>query len=216
VKSSRLPLPSDVRAAAEAALGTVPIREEFAWMSWAGTVWRLGGDTSSVFVKRAAVLSGERDRLAWLAGRWPVPEVLGFFHEAGDDWLLTREIGGVPMHHSSVGWAPDRVAATLGEILRGLHATDPSDCPFGTRKPGHVLIHGDYCLPNVLVSDGKFSGLVDVGVSGLGNPETDLAAGVWTLQYNYGKGFARPFLDAYGWPPMTDQAIEKLRRKYAR
>jgi len=114
VKSSRLPLPSDVRAAAEAALGTVPIREEFAWMSWAGTVWRLGGDTSSVFVKRAADLSRERDRLAWLAGRWPVPEVLGFFHEAGDDWLLTREIGGVPMHHPSVGWAPDRVAATLG------------------------------------------------------------------------------------------------------
>ena len=30
------------------------------------------------------------------------------------------------------------------------------------------------------------------------------------------RGFARAFLDAYAWPPMTDQAIEKLRRKYAR
>ena len=27
---------------------------------------------------------------------------------------------------------------------------------------------------------------------------------------------ARTFLDAYGWPPMTDSAIEKLRRKYGR
>jgi aminoglycoside phosphotransferase len=93
---------------------------------------------------------------------------------------------------------------------------DANDCPFGMKKPGHLLIHGDYCLPNVLVQDGKLSALVDVGRAGLGNPEDDLAAGVWTLQYNYGKGFARPFLDAYGWPPMTDQAIERLRRKYGR
>ena len=30
------------------------------------------------------------------------------------------------------------------------------------------------------------------------------------------RGHARAFLHAYGWPPMSDEAIEKLRRKYAR
>jgi aminoglycoside phosphotransferase len=185
-------------------------------MSWAGTVWRLAVGGRVVFVKRAAHLDGERDRLEWLAGRWPVPEAIGFFHEQGDDWLVTRGLRGVPMYDASVGWKPERVAATLGTILRDLHATEASDCPFGLRKPGHVLVHGDYCLPNVLVEDGKLSGLVDVGQAGLANPETDLAAAVWTLRYNYGPGFARPFLDAYGWPPMSDAAIEKLRRKYAR
>jgi kanamycin kinase len=108
------------------------------------------------------------------------------------------------------------VAERFGEILRGLHATAADDCPFGVRKKGHVLVHGDFCLPNVLMHAGKFSAVVDVGGTGLGSPEVDLAAGVWTLQYNYGKGFARPFLDAYGWPPMSDAAIEKLRRRYAR
>ena len=216
MNSSTLPLPLNVRAAAQAALGGQLFKEEFAWMSWAGTVWRLAGDSSAVFVKRAAELGGERDRLAWLAGRWPVPEVAGFFHEAGDDWMLTREVKGVPMYHASVGWEPPRVAAKLGEILRGLHSTNAADCPFGVKKPGNVLIHGDYCLPNVLVQDGKLGALVDVGRAGLGNPEDDLSAGVWTLQYNYGKGFARPFLDSYGWPPMTDQAIERLRRRYGR
>jgi aminoglycoside phosphotransferase len=205
-----------VRAAAEAALGGGAVKEEFAWMSWAGTVWRLAGDTGSVFVKRAAQLEGERDRLAWLVGRWPVPEIVGFFRASGDEWLVTRALEGVPMFHPSVGWSPGRVAAELGEILRRLHATDAHDCPFGLRKPGHVLVHGDFCLPNVLVHDGKLSGLVDLGGAGLASPETDLAAGVWTLQYNYGKGFATAFLDAYGWPPMTEPAIEKLRRKYAR
>lgn len=177
----------------------------------------LVGDGGAVmFVKRAADLTGERDRLAWLRGRWPVPRVAGFFHEQGDDWLVTHAVAGVPLYEPSVGWTADRVAAKLGEILRGLHATDAHDCPFGTRRAGHVLTHGDYCLPNVLVEDGGLSGLVDVGRTGLGNPEVDLAAGVWTLQYNYGKGFTRRFLDAYGWPPMTDAAIEKLRRRYAR
>jgi aminoglycoside phosphotransferase len=216
MKSSSLPLPSDVRLVVEAALGGAPVVEELAWMSWAGTVWRMTGDGRAVFVKRAADLVPERDRLAWLVGRWPVPEVAGFFHESGDDWLVTREVSGVPMYHPSVGWEPARVARMLGEILRKLHATEAAGCPFGVAKRGHVLIHGDYCLPNVLVRDGELSGLVDVGGSGLGNPEDDLAAGVWTLQYNYGKGLARTFLDAYGWPPMTDQAIEKLRRKYGR
>jgi aminoglycoside phosphotransferase len=79
-----------------------------------------------------------------------------------------------------------------------------------------VVIHGDYCLPNVLMQDGKLSGLLDVGLAGLGDPREDLAAGVWTLQYNFGVGHARDFLDAYGAPAMTDQEIERLRRRYAR
>ena len=209
-------LPASVRAAVEAELGGVAAEEQFAWMSWAGTVWRLGAGGRSVYIKRAADLAAERDRLSWLQERWPVPEAIGLFHEMGDDWLVTREVRGVPIHLASQGREPASVAATLGAILRGLHATRADDCPFGIRKPGNVLIHGDYCLPNVLVEDGELSALVDVGLSGLGNPETDLAAGVWTLQYNYGPGQARAFLDAYGWPPMSDQAIEKLRRKYAR
>jgi kanamycin kinase len=210
-------LPAEVRQAMQATLGGEPVSEEFAWMSWAGTVWRVRGiGGAALFVKRAAALDAERDRLGWLAGRWPVPEVIGLFRALGDDWLVTRAVSGVPMYDESVGWEPARVAATLGEILKGLHASDATGCPFGVRKPGNVLIHGDYCLPNVLVHDGRFSVVVDVGLAGLGNPETDLAAGVWTLQYNYGKGYARTFLDAYGWPPMSDEAIEKLRRKYAR
>jgi kanamycin kinase len=71
-------------------------------------------------------------------------------------------------------------------------------------------------LPNVLVAAGKLSALIDVGRAGLGDPREDLAAGIWTLQYNYGPGFAREFLSAYGAPAMTDAEIEHLRRRYGR
>ncbi|MHB8613064.1 MAG: phosphotransferase [Candidatus Dormibacteraceae bacterium] len=214
--SRTLRLPRAVRSAALAAIGGTQVARELAWMSWAGTVWRLAGQSGAVYVKRAADLRGERDRLDWLHGRLPVPELVGFFHAAGDDWLVTRELPGVPLHDPSVGWPPARVAHTLGETLRTIHATDGTGCPFGVLKRGHVLVHGDFCLPNVLVKDGALSGLVDVGGAGLGDPRVDLAAGVWTLQYNFGPAHAREFLDAYGAPPMTDQEIERLRREYGR
>ena len=118
--------------------------------------------------------------------------------------------------HRSVGWPPGRVAATFGAVLREVHGCEAADCPFGVRKRGHVLIHGDFCLPNVLFEAGKLSGLIDVGGAGLGDPRDDLAAGVWTLDYNFGPGYAREFLDAYGWPAMTDAEIERLRRRYGR
>lgn len=38
-----------------------------------------------------------------------------------------------------------------------------------------VLAHGDYCLPNVFLLDGKFSGFVDVGDTGLGEKWRDIA-----------------------------------------
>ena len=210
-------LPPAVRAAALAAVGGSRLQKEFAWMSWAGTVWRLEGESGgAVYVKRAGHLQEEHDRTKWLAGRLPVPEVLGLFRGFGDDWLLTRGMPGVPLSDRSLGWEAARVARRLGEILRDVHAVDATSCPFGEPRVGHVLIHGDYCLPNVLVEDGRLSGLIDVGGAGLGDPQDDLAAGVWTLQYNYGAGLAREFLNAYGWPPMSDRAIERLRRRYSR
>lgn len=209
-------LPDEVVAAARSATGGGDFQSEFAWMSWAGTVWRLEGQSGTVYVKRAAHLQGEADRLDWLRGRWPVPELIGLFHGFGDDWLLTHAVRGVPLNDRSISWDGTTMARRLAEILLELHAVDATGCPFGEAKPGHVLIHGDYCTPNVLVEGGRLSALVDVGGARLGHPRIDWAAAVWSLNYSYGGGFARSFLDVYGAPPMSDGEIERLRRSYSR
>lgn len=49
-----------------------------------------------------------------------------------------------------------------------------------------VLAHGDYCLPNVFLQDGRFSGFVDVGDTGLGEKWRDIALGWRSLRSNYG------------------------------
>lgn len=209
-------LPDDVVAAARAATGGGDLQHEFAWMSWAGTVWRLDGASGAVYVKRAEHLAGEAERLAWLRGRWPVPELIGLFHGFGDDWLLTHAVRGVALSDRSINWDGATMARRLAEILLDLHAVDASDCPFGEAGSGHVLVHGDYCAPNVLVEDGELSALVDVGGARLDEPRVDWAAAIWSLRYTYGPASARVFLDAYGAPPMSDQEIERLRRSYSR
>jgi hypothetical protein len=46
--TSTMRLPDEVSAAAQAALGAQRFDSEFAWLSWAGTVWRLSAGSSVV------------------------------------------------------------------------------------------------------------------------------------------------------------------------
>jgi kanamycin kinase len=65
-----------------------------------------------------------------------------------------------------------------------------------------VVCHGDACAPNTLVGDdGCWSGHVDLGALGVGDRWADLAIATWSTQWNYGAGWERPLLDAYGIEP---------------
>ena len=62
-----------------------------------------------------------------------------------------------------------------------------------------VLLHGDYCLPNVILQGWKFSGYIDLGNGGIGDRHIDVAWGIWTLNFNLGTTkYSDRFLDAYG------------------
>ena len=62
-----------------------------------------------------------------------------------------------------------------------------------------VLIHGDYCLPNIILRDWRLSGYIDLGNGGIGDRHIDLLWGVWTLNYNLKTtAWTERFLDAYG------------------
>ena len=82
---------------------------------------------------------------------------------------------------------------------------DSADAAYGflerekNRLCDRVLLHGDYCLPNVMLNDWRFSGFIDLGNGGIGDRHIDLYWGAWTLAYNLGTDrFRNRFLDAYG------------------
>lgn len=62
-----------------------------------------------------------------------------------------------------------------------------------------VLLHGDYCLPNIILNDWRFSGFIDLGNGGIGDRHIDVLWGVWTLKFNLKTTkYTDRFLDAYG------------------
>ena len=62
-----------------------------------------------------------------------------------------------------------------------------------------TLLHGDYCLPNIMLDNWQFSGFIDLDGAGIGDRHIDLFWGVWTLEFNLKTDrYRERFLDAYG------------------
>ncbi len=62
-----------------------------------------------------------------------------------------------------------------------------------------TLIHGDFCLPNIILDDWRLSGYIDLGSGGVGDRHIDIFWGLWTLNFNLKTDrFSNIFLDAYG------------------
>lgn len=164
------------------------------------------------------------------------------------DWLLTRRVAGEDATHTRYLSEPERLARTLGRLLRELHSRDIADCPVSDKMndyfalvdknyrdgaydlsycglasadeayavardgrellSGDTLIHGDYCLPNIIFDDWRFSGFIDLGLGGVGDRHIDLFWGAWTLRFNLGTDKYRDiFFDAYGRENINEDAL---------
>ena len=113
---------------------------------------------------------------------------------------------------------PDHTARYLHTVRENYQEGmfDPSlatdDCRFQTAEEawnivaryGHLLecntlLHGDYCLPNIMLDEWRHSGFIDLGNGGVGDRHVDLFWGAWTLLFNLGTDRYRDrFYDAYG------------------
>ncbi len=218
--------------AAQRTLGDQPIPEvvvELAVDIEPELVWRndLGGLTFRIgerYLKWNPRATGidlkrERRRLVWLADRHPAPRVVGYGEDEDAQWLLTEAVPG----ELAVGdrWRarrPEAIAA-IAAGLRAIHAVRIDDIPaswageawvgrqpgnLGPRPPidGPVLVHGDACAPNTLISDeGAWTGNVDFGDLGIGDRWADLAVASLSLDWNFGEGHQQELFDAYGIEP---------------
>jgi kanamycin kinase len=88
------------------------------------------------------------------------------------------------VHEDHQHWSPPQALAEL-ERLR----PDSEDL---------VVCHGDYCLPNVLITGGTATGFVDLGELGVADRWWDLAVGSWSVTWNLGPGWEDLFLASYG------------------
>ncbi|MCI5687244.1 MAG: phosphotransferase [Emergencia sp.] len=91
------------------------------------------------------------------------------------------------------------------DLFRGIWQFDSFEDARRTAEEGmpllkkEVLIHGDYCLPNIILNNWEFSGYIDLDCGGIGDRHIDVLWGIWTLNYNLGTArYTERFIDAYG------------------
>jgi len=192
-----LPLQIGIVAAVRRVVGAT-IRLRHAWQGDNGTVYAvLDGEEIVAYLKLAAGVQAERERLEWLDRRLPVPQVLSSGAVESTEWLLLTPCRGLDLANLKRTEPASRIMTLLAEALRIVHETAAADCPFGVQASRSRLVHGDACLPNFLFADGVLTGVLDVADCGLGDPRSDLATAVWSVQYNLGPGHAAAFLDEY-------------------
>lgn len=74
-----------------------------------------------------------------------------------------------------------------------------------------ALIHGDYCLPNIMLDNFKFSGFIDLGNGGVGDRHIDLFWGAWTLAFNLKTDkYRQRFFDCYGRECIDEEKIRTV------
>ena len=147
-----------------------------------------GGDAASVTLPPGTIVDLVADALRQLHS---LPVHNCPFRHTIDDCVAEAK---TCLDHGRVdvtNFDPVNLGRDPSELYREMLATRPAD-------EAAVITHGDYCMPNVMIADGKLSGFVDLGRSGIGDPYRDLALIGRTLDRNLGADWTGRFFARYG------------------
>lgn len=178
-------------------------------------VYKLTTDKGDYILKNGPDLAAERDKLKWLKGKLPIPEVVGWRAcDNNREELLMVAAEGEDLAKLSKTLPTESLVRLLADTLHRIHVLNISDCPFGEKQEGYVFIHGDACLPNFIFKNGQLTAVIDVGQAKIDSREVDLAAAVWSLAYNCGPGIGLEFLHTYGMTDATEADELRLITQY--
>lgn len=207
----------------------------------------LSGASSNLYIKIQSLtatesLHREKERLVWLQGKLPVPEVVYDGQDDANEFLLMTEIEGINASDKSYESMLPQFMQQLAIGLRTIHEIPVEGCPFDQtldakvvearrrveqqlvdeedfdqQREGRkaedlaqelvhlkpetedlVFTHGDYCLPNIILKDGRVHGFIDWGRAGIADRYQDIALAIRSIGYNFGNAYVQVFLDAYG------------------
>ncbi|MBQ8638977.1 MAG: aminoglycoside 3'-phosphotransferase [Lachnospiraceae bacterium] len=137
------------------------------------------------------------------------------------DYLVTESARGEDgTNHLS---DPEKLCGELAKAMKLLHSIPVTDLPISPcmetyaelvsekKMKQDTLIHGDFCLPNVMLDDWKFSGFIDTGLAGVGDRHIDLYWVLWSLQYNLKTDrYTDYFIDLYGRDQVDREILKKV------
>ncbi len=141
---------------------------------------------------------------------------------AEKDYLVTKEAKGEDALASQYLDNPEKLCEVLAEAMKYLHSRPVKDVPVSAcmdiyekgenagKLKQNTFIHGDFCLPNIILDDWKFSTFIDTGLAGVGDKHIDLYWVLWSLNYNLQTDkYTEYFLEQYG-KEKVDMELLKL------
>lgn len=130
-------------------------------------------------------LSREKEKFDWLNGKIPSPSSFLFVVENDKAYYLRTYLKGESLISSKYINNPLMLISLLKKAFQMLRSLDGLYCPFKSlESTGNDFVHGDLCLPNILVTDNEISGFIDFDNSGLGDMWHDISWMLWSLEYN--------------------------------
>lgn len=134
--------------------------------------------------QHVARLQNEYNKDSWLHNYIPSPNPLCFVVENNVAYYLREYLLGENLCLDKYLNDPLQLVDILVDALNVMHNVNVTNKQYLLDQGYDTLVHGDFCLPNVLVQDGKFSGFIDLGDAGIGDPWRDYAWCIWSLEYN--------------------------------
>lgn len=129
----------------------------------------------------------EKERVDYLnLNNVPGSKSICYIEENNKGYYLRTYINGDSLINVRFINNPDLLVDVLVKVIKVLRNLDSVKCPFkSTDNVGNDFIHGDLCLPNILVNkDNEFVGFIDLDNSGLGDKWYDYSWLLWSLEYN--------------------------------
>lgn len=125
------------------------------------------------------------------------------------DYMVTKPAKGEDATHYLDN--PERLCEVYAEAMKFLHSRPIAGVPVSPCMETYAnaqkisflkqdtFIHGDFCLPNVILNDWKFSTFIDVGLAGIGDRHIDIYWALWSLNFNLKTDkYTDYFLNLYG------------------
>ena len=118
-----------------------------------------------------------------LRDKLPLSKSILFIEKENIYYYLKTKVIGTPLVNFIN--KPKLVIKLLKEAFILLQSVDTSNIKLINKDSvGNKLVHGDFCLPNILIHNNKVSGFIDVEAMGLGDPWIDYSWCIWSLEYN--------------------------------
>ncbi len=152
-------------------------------------------------------------------------ELVTYISEEKDYMVTKPAIGEDATHYLG---NPERLCEVLAKTMKFLHNRPIIGVPVSPcmdlykeeLKAGilkqDTFIHGDFCLPNIILDNWKLSSIIDLGLAGVGDKHIDIYWVLWSLNFNLKTDkYTDYFLDLYGRENYDKAALKIVAEKEA-